>query len=32
MLEPARKPVADGILETLVVEHRRIDEAAERGL
>ena len=32
MLEPARETVADGVLEALVVQHRRVDEAAERGL
>ncbi len=32
MLETPRQPMADRILEALVVEHRRIDETAERGL
>ena len=32
MLQPARKPMADGVLEPRMVEHGRIDEAAKRGL
>ena len=32
MLEPARQPMADGVLEPRMVEHGRIDEAGKRRL
>ena len=32
MLEPAGQPMAHGILEPRMIQHRRIDEAAKRGL
>ena len=32
MLQPAREPMAHRIFEPRMVQHRRIDETAERGL
>jgi hypothetical protein len=32
VIEPLREPVADGVLEPVVTEHGRENEAAERGL